>query len=174
MPPTLPFFLYAFCHGRPSDNCFSYFFTSRLSLMACFFLLDKQRYLGYCLYLIQVKHPWISYASGRHWGLLTTVFYVVTPRGSWAYLLAHRGNESSQTTLWLNTKCEQQKNKKHKVTSGTWKPLEKSGWHYICLTEQIPLQTLGSFCVRCPKTERQRIKCAHRQVILDVSFLRNI
>lgn len=51
-----------FCHFRSLDICF----------YCCVFRLDKQIYVEYCFYLIQVKHPRFSYASGRHRALLTT------------------------------------------------------------------------------------------------------
>ena len=43
-----------------------FFFMVGFSSDGVFSLLDKQRYLGYCLYLIEVKRPLFSYASGRH------------------------------------------------------------------------------------------------------------
>lgn len=78
-------------------------FDPGLVRLCSLLLRDKQRYLGYGVCWMEVNCSWFGSASG---GLQTTLFYVFTPRGCLRYLQAHRGNESSRSTPWLNTKCE--------------------------------------------------------------------
>jgi len=143
--------------------------------MCGLFQLDKQRHIGYCFYLIGMKHPRFSYTSGRHCGLLTSVLCRLSQRMLSLFTVSQREWE-----LTLHALTKYQMWKKTTTCRHIWLMKIAQGTNSIVLVCQSPLcsKHKARLVFDALKTKYNGLNVTDLQVIFDtmnnVSFCMNI